>query len=456
MIGKDLGENAGVIVPSVIVGPEFSRKTVIQGIKYSSAYTYASSLFHFLWVAGVSTDHDNFLVSILPDKREITITGKDFITNYIPGTSAATFKLQADTDLITDDIENLWFTGSVQNDTMVSDLIGGVYHTLVWYSNSFPYNIYAIGILKNGVILTAAQINLLHTDFLLWMFWSGLLNNYGYLKNNAIMNIGLGIGPGFTGGRYVVSYDTATTALLARFSTPATAPLAAAIDTLILGLKAGVHHAGGTWWDKIDCLQKYNMLAVDQCLPNWKGNVWNATLVNSPVFTAKTGIVGSVTPVRCINTGFKPSDGVNFLQNDASWFCGYVTCPDTGRFEGAYNTAPAFYACHTRPDGAFDRFNSATENATPRAKTAGTYNILTRSAASVSRIYNGVGWYASNTTSDGRTTATMHAVGCDQDGVITGSINSSQGHLFGAYFTDTECDSIRVLLEAFDATVAAL
>jgi hypothetical protein len=253
-----------------------------------------------------------------------------------------------------------------------------------------------------------------------------------------------------------VSFEAETSALIARFTTTATNGLTSAIDTLIKGLKAGVHHAGGTWWDKIDVLQKYNMLAVDQCLPNWKANVWNATLVNSPTFTPKSGILGRDTPIRCINTGFIPSNGVNFQQNDASWFTGIVICPQTDAFEGGYNTAPAFLGCYTRPDGAFDNLNSDGTSTPSRVKTANTYNILTRSAAAVSRIYNGVGWYAGNTMSAGRTTATMHAVGCDQDGTITGSVNSSKGQLFGAYFTDAECDSIRVLLEAFDTTVAGL
>jgi len=250
-----------------------------------------------------------------------------------------------------------------------------------------------------------------------------------------------------------VAYDVATSSLIARFTTPATAPLSVAINTLILGLKAGVYHAGGTWWDKIDCLQKYNMLAVDQCLPNWKGNVWNATLVGSPTFTAKSNIQGGTG--KYINTGFIPSDGVNFQRNDASWFNGRFYSAAADYVDGGYNTAPGLYMMYARTDGNYCRLNTDTANPDLRVMVDNSYNIMTRSAASVSRYYTDV-WYAVNTTSTGRPTVVIIVNGCNDDGVFSGNTNKSKGQLFGAYFTDAECDSIRILLEAFDTTVAAL
>lgn len=44
-----------------------------------------------------------------------------------------------------------------------------------------------IGILKDAEILTLNEINLLHKYFQLWIFWSGILNAYGVIKENRIL-----------------------------------------------------------------------------------------------------------------------------------------------------------------------------------------------------------------------------------------------------------------------------
>jgi hypothetical protein len=140
--------------------------------------------FRFLWTGYI---WGSYLVSALPDRRRITVTGMDFITNYIPETSIATFKLAADADFIADDTDGLWFTGGIQNALTVTDLISGDYRTIVKYSNSPPYDISMIGLLRVGVVMTTSILNDLHTDFLLWMFWTGVLNDYGYLKDNRLI-----------------------------------------------------------------------------------------------------------------------------------------------------------------------------------------------------------------------------------------------------------------------------
>jgi hypothetical protein len=183
MIGKDLGENAGVIVPSITVGPVLSKKTVIHGIKYQALYTHLNSLLDFFWVYPVN---GNYLISILDD-RKITITGKDFTTDYISGGSAATLRLPLDADFIADDIDNLWFSGGAQNDVTVNDLISGDYRTVVQYRNETPFDILAIGLIKSTITLTQAIIDRLSEDLWLWLFWSGVYNDYGYLKDNRLL-----------------------------------------------------------------------------------------------------------------------------------------------------------------------------------------------------------------------------------------------------------------------------
>jgi hypothetical protein len=142
-------------------------------------------LFDFLWTGDISGD---YLISDT-DGRKIEIIGKDFVSSYIPYTSTSTFKLIDNMDFIADDIDNLWFDGSGgQKSVTVADLINTDYsRTVIKFANSSPYHIYAIGILNSAIILTQAQINYLHSEFWLWLFWSGVFNDYGYLKDNRLI-----------------------------------------------------------------------------------------------------------------------------------------------------------------------------------------------------------------------------------------------------------------------------
>lgn len=145
---------------------------------------YWQTYFSFLWAGLVWGD---YLISEFPDRRKITITAKDFGTNYIPEGTASTFVLQNDLDFINDDSpDHLWFNilGN-QNSLHASNLFDFDYtRTVVKNGHTNPYDIYAIGLLRSGVVLTPAQIDKLHADFELWIFWSGVLNDYGYFKDN--------------------------------------------------------------------------------------------------------------------------------------------------------------------------------------------------------------------------------------------------------------------------------
>lgn len=155
----------------------------------------------------------NYLVDDL-ESRLIQITNKDFTGIVIPGTSSATLSLPEEADLILNDVDHLWFNNGSAKEVSVADLIGNDYFTVVKYRSSEPYDISAFGILKQGVTLTQEQIDQLHTDFELWMFWTGIFNDYGYLKDNATMRIGVGIRAGMpiSGGSQTTT-ETPTTTL---------------------------------------------------------------------------------------------------------------------------------------------------------------------------------------------------------------------------------------------------
>ena len=146
--------------------------------------TQYKSLCDFLWVEGKLSATE--LLDQSGNNNHVTITGKDFVTDYIPATSAATFDCPNNAIFIANDTDNLWINKNEESRGVeVSELIGYDFaRTIVWYDNDAPHHIRAIMILKSTVTLTAAQINKMHTDFRLSMFWSGVLNVNGFVKEN--------------------------------------------------------------------------------------------------------------------------------------------------------------------------------------------------------------------------------------------------------------------------------
>jgi hypothetical protein len=159
------------------------QKSISINVKDSIAwYKYLRSVLDLLWIGEVD---GNFLVSCFADKRKIIITNKDFTGNYIPYSSGAIFKLPPDPDLIADDIDHLWFDIiEAQIEVSVTDLVSGDYRTIVKYADEDPFDVYMIGVLRKDVILSETQINYLSRDFWLWLFWSGVWNDSGRLKDN--------------------------------------------------------------------------------------------------------------------------------------------------------------------------------------------------------------------------------------------------------------------------------
>jgi len=162
------------------------RHTPPIGARMTSKFSWArywASRFDFFYIGGLNGDT---LKDITGNGYDITITGKDFSSDYIPYTSEATFQIPDNATLKVDDTDYLWFdrNGVVRN-VEVSELVGYDFaRTIIKYDNSTPYHIRFIGILKSGVTLTAAQVDRLHTYFELPLFWSGVENVNGVIKGN--------------------------------------------------------------------------------------------------------------------------------------------------------------------------------------------------------------------------------------------------------------------------------
>jgi len=115
---------------------------------------------------------------------DLTINNKDWSGSYIPYTSSATFNIPNTVDFQNADSDNLWYNSGVL-DVTVNDLVDTNWsRTFVKYSNTSPYNITKFGILKSGETLTDSDKNNLSAYFMLDIYYFGVWNDYGYLKEN--------------------------------------------------------------------------------------------------------------------------------------------------------------------------------------------------------------------------------------------------------------------------------
>lgn len=140
------------------------------------------SKFEILWVGQI--DGSKLLSTVAGS--HIDVNDKDFSSSYIPGSTQATFQLQDVQRFKAADTDNLWFDeAGLVRQVPLSELVDFDYQsTVVKYSNSAPYNVSWIGLLRADEVLTQQQIDQLHFYFSLNIMWSGFYNDFGSLKDN--------------------------------------------------------------------------------------------------------------------------------------------------------------------------------------------------------------------------------------------------------------------------------
>lgn len=132
-------------------------------------------------------DLDNSIKSALYANSNIFVTGKDWSSISIPQTTSATFELYDNPIAVAaDGIDDFWFDGSdvLQSITHADLIASETVRTFVKYSDFDPYDIYAIGILKDGEILSQADRIALNRYFKLWFQYWGEIMDSGYMKDN--------------------------------------------------------------------------------------------------------------------------------------------------------------------------------------------------------------------------------------------------------------------------------
>ena len=140
--------------------------------------------FLFLWIG--KFNGDNLKNDLGNDV--ITVTNKDFTTVYIPETSLATFAVPDNaTYLGADGADDFWFDAAnvLQQKTHADLIASTTLRTFVKYTDFEPYQVSAIGILKEGEVLTTADKIALNKYFKLWVqYWGISLMDSGYMKDN--------------------------------------------------------------------------------------------------------------------------------------------------------------------------------------------------------------------------------------------------------------------------------
>lgn len=145
---------------------------------------YLRAKFLYLWTGRYSGD--NLLNNL--GAEVITVTGKDWSTVYIsPGTTATFAVPDNATFLAADGTDDFWFdvTDNPQAKTHAELIASETTRTFVKYNDFDPFNISAIGILKDGETLTDADKIKLNIYFKLWVqYWGTIMMESGHMKDN--------------------------------------------------------------------------------------------------------------------------------------------------------------------------------------------------------------------------------------------------------------------------------
>lgn len=127
-----------------------------------------------------------------------------------------------------------------------------------------------------------------------------------------MIDLSLRLGSIVTMGQSYTFLNAEASALVARFTTPPTNARKALIDTLVGGLKSsGV-------WSKLDALYVFAAADSQAARRNWIQDLYNATAVSSPTFTADRGFAGDGA-ASYVDSTFNPSTavGAKFARNSA-------------------------------------------------------------------------------------------------------------------------------------------
>lgn len=240
-------------------------------------------------------------------------------------------------------------------------------------------------------------------------------------------------------------------AFIARLPTPPSNARKIVINNLFKALVvAGV-------LPKLDLLQIYAADVQANALINWISGSFNASVVNSPTFTADRGFVGVSGTTSYLQSGYTPSSGPKWGQNDHSFGRWLRTGPGGGAMDmGAYETATLKSAYIQSYVGTN---YIASDSGTQRTVSTDPLGSVTvnRSSSGSYDIYKD-GAFSTNVTAASRAGSTLEMFVCayNLDGAATTiSANQVGAVWMGASLTSGEIAALHNAVDAYMTAVGA-
>lgn len=386
------------------------------------------SLFSVLWLGNISS---NTMIDESGNANDITITSKDFVTDYIPPTSTATFALANSAPLKVDDnFDGAWYTdaGAVKQ-VPVSHFINNDYtRTLVKYSNSAPYNVEWIGLLDDAATPTTDQWNQLHELFQLNPYWSGVFNINGVVKDNRALE-----GQGYKGWISYVDFLSLTNP---------TTTVKASINKTFLEINSN----DSTLWDLMDAVWCH--MLNDSALVTGAGTVSmkrpsldRMTFPVAPTYTA-SGFLGNASTQYALTNYNATQHAQNYSQNSACF--GVFKYAAGAGINGIFGH-PSFTGTNTMQNSSTsaNRINGG-GNSTAADFSGTGYRALNRSGSASVQGYRGTtqttGTGASGALTNEDFSVLRNAFGYSDAGIswtfIGGSLTQAQHGILNTAFTN--------------------
>jgi hypothetical protein len=141
-----------------------------------------------LYIWSSKYDMDDLASDI--DDAVITVSSRDWVTNYIPETTEATFSIPDDEDFIAaDGDDEFWVEDGVIQEKTFDDLIDlESENTIVKYTGYAPYRIDGLAIKHPDAVWTEKDKDILTRYFKLWPSHFGTMRDFGYMKDNRIFD----------------------------------------------------------------------------------------------------------------------------------------------------------------------------------------------------------------------------------------------------------------------------
>lgn len=302
----------------------------------------------------------------MPNKKSGTI---DYLT--VAGEAGSeTYQCPNTAAYIAADTDYIWFgmDSSLSTATTANLVAYDFTRTIIKYSNSVPYAIEAILILSSDI--AAGKVNQLHKDFALSVYWSGVWNDYGQIKDNR------------ASARSLI-YDTDALAFMLRQKTAGDGADGARMSIINTAYTLAKTKA---FWAKMDAIWTMAAHGDVSARLNWIADTFPLIDGVAPNFTIDQGFAGTGT--QYLRTGIVPSAGSLHFTKDACSFGVYCRTNQNAATAaiGTRNNSDGFAAIYLRSTDVYYGYANDGEIHAANTDSRGLFSV-SRTSDTVFSIY---------------------------------------------------------------------